>query len=134
MNWKIIIRDVLIIWVLTSLGGFFVGLGAGAAHIKPPIEAIGLANIICGTIGFGLIGCLTPHNRLKHLLIIGALTWITSVVNVIFFGVIILYWFLGLISILLMLLVGGGLSYLIRKPLPQPGAAANPHPGRISDS
>ncbi len=120
MRWKPILRDVLIVLGLTFLGGFVVGFTAGVTGRPTPLAAIALANLVFGTLGFAIVGCLnaTPASeRFQHLSQVAVGVWLCSLVNVAF-GVTILQWFTAGGLILFLMGLGGGISLLIARPQP----------------
>lgn len=67
-GWKAVIRDVIILWIFTGIGGFIIGIVASGSEI--PMVAIGVSNIIFGVVGFCVSGCIARDNRWKHLVIV----------------------------------------------------------------
>jgi hypothetical protein len=106
-----ILRDVAIIWVLTGLGGFVAGFAAGPS-LRPVAAAV--SNLLFGTVGFVISGCLATGNRWKHLAYVALLTWFTSLINVLF-GLPLEQWFLGVFVFPFLMAIGGGLSFLITR-------------------
>lgn len=112
-----IIRDVVIVWLLTAMGGFVVGVVAGG----PPRDAqrymLGLAvsNLLLGTVAFTIAGCLAPPRRWRHLGFVAFGAWFTSLINVVFFGVSIPQWIGGAIFMAIFMGLGGAISYLFKR-------------------
>jgi hypothetical protein len=113
-GWKAIIRDVVIIWLLTGIGSFIIGIATIGS--KMPMVAIALSNIILGVIGFCISGCIIKDNRWKHLIIVAVFVWLTSLFNIIFLQASFSNWLFSIIIIFIMMAVGGGLSFLFVKP------------------
>ena len=67
LNWKGVARDVGIVFVLTFLGGLVVGLTSGLTGAEVNVIAIALSNIVFGTVGFTISGCIVKINRFRHL-------------------------------------------------------------------
>lgn len=109
---KDVVRDVIMLWVLTALGGFFVGFFGRQAGWG--IMAVAVSNLIMGTIGFTISGCLVGGQRWPHLLKVMLIVWLTGLINL-HFGVTLIQWVLSVIALGLVMLVGGGISYLFRK-------------------
>lgn len=108
MRWGAIIRDVIIIWILTALAGFVVGItGAEGDQF---VLGIALANLIFGTVGFCISGCLAKCNRWKHLNMVAVGVWLVSLMNIVIMRITISSWFFGIIFIYIMMGIGGGLS------------------------
>lgn len=112
-----ILRDVAILWVLTGLGGFVVGVAAHPQSIQAAAAspALQLSNLLFGTVGFFISGCLAKGNRWKHLGCVAFFTWLTSVVNNVFFGLPLEEWLWGALVFPLLAGVGGGLSHLFKR-------------------
>ncbi|HLY58550.1 MAG TPA: hypothetical protein VKS60_23510 [Stellaceae bacterium] len=113
-----ILRDVLIIFGLTFLSGFVVGFlfaFRGASGTPAYAVALGLSNLVFGTVGFVISGCLAPPGRWRHLLLVAVGVWLLSLANVAFMGVPFLQWAFLVIPIAIIMGVGGGLSYLFRR-------------------
>tara|TARA_B100000700_G_scaffold40806_1_gene41486 strand:- start:136 stop:510 length:375 start_codon:yes stop_codon:yes gene_type:complete len=112
---KAIIRDVIIVWILTSIGGFLVGFqaevigGQGAT-----ITALALSNMLLGTTAFCISGCMIQEARWKHLAIVATFCWLTSLVNVIVEFMTIADWISSIVWILIWAGLGGGLSFIVK--------------------
>ena len=117
IKWKALVRDVVIIFVLTGLGGFVVGIASQGRGVSA--AAVGLANIIGCTVGFTISGCLTRTKRFEHLGRVGFAVWLLSIYNVLLLGVNVLAWFLGIVVITVTALVGGGISCVLAPGSPQ---------------
>ena len=109
-----IIRDVVIIVALTAFGGFVIGL-TGALASQGGMLAIVASNLLLGTVGFVISGCLARDNRWRHLAYVAVGVWLFGLVNVLFFGFGIIQWCLSSIAVGSMMGVGGALSYVFRR-------------------
>jgi|SRR5436190_3199937 len=110
-----IARDVAIVWGLTFLGGFVAGL-TGAKHDPHRLTMVlALSNLFFGTLGFTISGYLAPSPRWNHLAYVALGTWLTSLINVLFFHVKVTQWMTAGFFMLVIMGVGGGLSYLFKK-------------------
>ena len=113
-NWRWVLRDACILIGLTALGGFAVGLAYGLEGGKtPPLWLIGISNLLMGTIGFTVCGCLVPVGRWRHLSAVAATVWAFSWVNVWLFGMPPSGLVFAIPVLVAMMLVGGGLSALL---------------------
>lgn len=110
MKWKEVVRDLAIFWALTLLGGVVAGLVAGPGGAS--VDAIAVSTFIFSVVAFTISGCLTRIDRFKHLMILSAIAWLTSLVNVALGDVTLPSWFLSIIPLLLEAAVGGGMSLL----------------------
>jgi small neutral amino acid transporter SnatA (MarC family) len=107
VNWKRVIRDAVLISLLTFVGGFLMSFIGKASML-----AVGASNIGLSIIGFAISGSLTRTNRLDHLLRVSILVWVICLVNL-FFGASLTQWLSSSIAILFSCAVGGGISALI---------------------
>jgi hypothetical protein len=114
-SWISIARDVAIVLFLTFIGGVIIGI-AGGGNLS--MAALAISNLLMGSIGFCIAGCLTRVDRWKHLLVVAVIVWIFGLVNVAFFHVTLIQWVFSAIAVLLMMAVGGGLSFLFVKETP----------------
>ena len=109
-----VVRDVLIVWLLTSIGGFVVGLAVGTTQSPRFMLAVAASNILLGTVAFIIVGCLAGEGRWKHLAVVALLVWLIGVVNLAF-GVTLVQWFFGFIPLAVVMGLGGGIAHLIRR-------------------
>jgi hypothetical protein len=113
-----VLRDVIIVTVLTGLGGFIVGF-ASTEHNSPLyIYSLALSNSLFCIIGFTISGRLAVENRWRHLAIVAAIAWAVSIFNVIFFRVTIIQWAASAIAVAIFALIGGGISLLFKRKNP----------------
>lgn len=111
IRWSSVWRDVGIVWALTLLGGFVVGLGGGTGMRRQLAGAA--SGLIFSTLAFTIVGALARANRFRQLLIVGAAAWITSIINVLLGVSTVLAWFMTILPLLLAMSVGAGLSRLL---------------------
>jgi hypothetical protein len=112
-----IIRDVIIIWVLTSMGGFVIGFAlAGLPDAKTrEVGAYAVANFLFGTLGFTIAGYLAPPRKWRHLGVVAIGVWFTSLINVMFFRTSIPQWIGGAIFLAIIMVLGGALSNFLKR-------------------
>jgi len=125
INWIAIARDVSIVFGLVLVSSFAAAMimEAMGAEVTPLV--IGLSNIFWGTVGFAISGCLVKMQRFKHLILVAAGLWLVSFVNVVAGMTPLEIWAAGLLLILLMMGLGGSLSYLfVPAPKHEPAPAA----------
>jgi hypothetical protein len=111
-----IARDVVIIWVLTSLGGVVAGVAGPRQTTETVWTSTGviLSNVLFSIVGFCISGCLAKRSRWKHLGYVAFFVWLTSIVNV-FLGFPFEQWLSSVYLPFLLMGVGGGLSYLFKR-------------------
>ena len=111
-----IIRDVVIVWVLTAIGGFIAAI-AGGPQQDPQrfVVAVAASNILLGTVAFIIVGCLAPPKRWRHLGFVAIGVWFSSIIYVLFLGVTILQWVFGAIFMIVIMGIGGAISYVFKK-------------------
>ena len=113
IRWLAVIRDVAIIWILTFLAGFLIGM-AGAEG-NQLLYACALGNIIFGTVGFTISGCMAKTQRWQHLLVVAVGVWGVSQFNNVSDSLSTIQWLLEIAVIVVMMAVGGALSYLFAR-------------------
>jgi hypothetical protein len=114
-----VLRDVIIVIVLSGLGGFIVGFASTSRHDSPLyIYSLALSNSLFCIIGFTISGCLAIENRWRHLAIVAAIVWAVSIFNVIFFEFTIIKWAASAIAIAIFAVIGGGISLLFKRKTP----------------
>lgn len=114
-----VLRDVIIVIVLSGLGGFIVGFASTSRHDSPLyIYSLALSNSLFCIIGFTISGCLAVENRWRHLAIVAAIVWAVSIFNVIFFEFTIIKWAASAIAIAIFAVIGGGISLLFKRKTP----------------
>lgn len=110
-----VLRDVGIIWILTGLVGFLIGIAMGGSDINRMVAVAGLGNIIFGTIGFIISGSLAKTNRWKHLFAVAIGVWLTSLINIFIIGVAFEQWLISFFLVMIMMAIGGLISYLFNR-------------------
>lgn len=117
-DWKMVIRDTVIILCLIFIGTFIlVSIARAAGAQKLPVNAIAALNILLGAIGFTISGVAVKVNRFKHILKVALGVWLVGSVNVIFLQTTIVQWLSSIFFILIMMVIGGSTSYLLAKPV-----------------
>jgi hypothetical protein len=116
-NFIAVARDVSIVFGLVLASSFAAAqIVQGMGEEVTPI-VIGLSNIFWGTVGFTISGCLARVQRFKHLFVVAIGLWLVSFVNVAAWLTPLPVWAVGFLLILVMMGLGGGLSYLfVRTP------------------
>ena len=125
IRWSALIRDVSIVFGLVLASSFAAVQIIQAMGEEVTALVIGLSNIFWGTVGFTISGCLAKTERFKHLFMVAVGLWLVSFVNVVMGMTPVQFWAVGFLLILLMMGLGGGLSYLfVRTPQAEPPASS----------
>ena len=115
IRWRGVIRDVFIICFLTFIGGLVVQTSVGAPATR--FKAFVLSNLFLQIVGFTIGGCITKTKRIKHLFIVSIGVWIVNLLNIVSGASTFALWLVSLLPTLLMMLIGGALSFLfVRTP------------------
>lgn len=126
INWIAVARDVSIVVGLVLVSSFAAAQIIQATGEEVTALVIGLSNFFWGTVGFTISGCLARIQRFKHLFIVAIGLWLVSFVNVAMGLTPVQMWAAGFLLILLMMGLGGGLSYLfVRPPQAEPSSQPN---------
>jgi hypothetical protein len=99
------------------MGGLVAGVALGGSQTDPQrfMLAVTISNVLLGTVAFTIAGCLAPPGRWRHLGFVALGAWLTSLLNVVLFGVTIPQWIGGAIFMAIIMAVGGGISYVFKK-------------------
>jgi hypothetical protein len=111
-NFIAVARDVSIVFGLVLASSFAAAQIVQSMGEEVTPLVIGLSNIFWGTVGFTISGCLAGVQRFKHLFIVAVGLWLVSFVNVAAGLTPLPVWVVGFLLILVMMGLGGGLSYL----------------------
>ena len=107
--WRVVIRDVVLWSILIQVGRLILR----AAGISGTSDSAW--NSLFGCLGFVIVGCLTPSRRFRHLVFVALGVWLLNgLINVLVVrgSVSIRLWLLNLLLLLLIMTVGGALSFL----------------------
>ena len=129
IRWSALIRDVSIVVGLVLASSFAAAQIIQAMGEEVTALVIGLSNFFWGTVGFTISGCLAKTERFKHLFMVAVGLWLVSFVNVVMGLTPVQFWAVGFLLVLLMMGLGGGLSYLfVRTPQEEqpPSGQINP--------
>lgn len=122
LNWKRVALDILIIFGLTLVGGFLIGLVVGflsASHVNVSPSAMLFTSaimnlfLVCG--GFAYSAYKTTQNRWAHLVAVGAGIWLLSLINVVLGYSKVLEWMIGIIPIGIFIAIGGAIGAAIAR-------------------
>ena len=116
VNGAKVARDVLMIWLLSAIGGVIAGVAsAGRGMTEERMLALAMSNLLFCVLGFAISGALNPSNKWEHLRWVAFHTWAWSILNVLFFGLSFENWLLGLPVMFATMGIGGLLSTVLRK-------------------
>jgi hypothetical protein len=116
IQWKAVARDVVIVFILTAIGGFLIGLtGVARTNQAKYMLAIAAANFLMGIVAFTIAGSLAPAPRWRHLTIVVVASWVASLINVFVFEVPLLQWIFAIIPLFIMMGIGGSISCLFKR-------------------
>jgi hypothetical protein len=112
-----IVRDIAIVFLLTALGGFVIGIATGGPSQDSQrfMLAIAASNLLLGIVGFTIAGCLAPPARWEHLGVVAFGVWLAGLINVAFFGVTLTQWMGSAILAAVIMGAGGALSYAFKR-------------------
>ena len=111
MNWKILIRDIAIIYGLTFLGGFVIGVAVDPES-EGWVTGVLVSNIVFSILGFSIVVWLTQHDRFIHLVQVVVGLWILSFSNR-WFGVSVSMWVLSIIPSFCFMLFALGITVVL---------------------
>lgn len=108
-----LLRDTIIVWLICYFGG---ALAVYAAHgdMDKRNEYLFVASKAVPFLAFFLVGCLEPGPRMKRLALVCVLYWVAWLLVI---GPTATFrsWLCALPILLVLMLLGGGLSYVVRR-------------------
>lgn len=107
IQWKAVISQAAIIWIVTFILGFLV------AWVNKSLILAAIINLTCLITAATLIHYFTKENRFQHCIHVAAACWLTSIINVVFFGIPFVSWLLSAFLYLVCMGIGMLISYLI---------------------
>jgi hypothetical protein len=113
INWMAVLRNVAIVFGLTFVAGFIVGLISQIQKAPLNLPLLGLVNIFMITLGFFICGCLTPVKRWPTLLLTVVGVWLASIMNIFLGAATVPTWIASFFVCGIFALLGGGLSTLV---------------------
>ncbi|MHB8901221.1 MAG: hypothetical protein ACYC6Y_20930 [Thermoguttaceae bacterium] len=115
IRWKALVRDVAVIFFLTFLGGVVIGVASAGRDL--PMAAVGVSNIIFMIVGFTISGCIVKVQRFRHMFHVALAVWLLGAFNILLVpGLGLVQWAAGLVGIMIMMLIGGGISLIFVWP------------------
>jgi hypothetical protein len=70
-NWKFIILAIILIGVVVNVSGIVFCLADN-------LIAVGVSNAVSILVGLTLVGCMTPENRWRNIILVAAGVWVTD--------------------------------------------------------
>ena len=107
IQWKAVISQAAIIWLVSGILGFLV------SWVLKSLLTLAIINLTCLITAFTLIHYFTKENRFQHCIHVAVACWLTSIINVVFFGIPFISWLLSAFFILVCVGIGMLISYLI---------------------
>lgn len=119
-NIKRYIIDVIIVIGLSAIGGFFIGFFGAFTAIDDGTKMmlIAASNLVSILIGFWIVGCINKTeeaSRFKYLAYVMLAVWLFGLVNVVAFDFPLSQWIVSGIFVVVLGVLGGGLSFLTCK-------------------
>jgi len=110
---KSILRDAVLIFLLTGLGGFVIGfIGSIANSIQPntitsnkAMELVGISNLLLSIIGLTISGYKIKENVADHLAYVGLAIWIMSLINIIIGKINLIQWLTSILVVIFCCLI-----------------------------
>ena len=72
VNWKFIILAIILIGVVINVSGIVFCMADN-------LIAVGVADAVSILVGLTLVGCMTPENRWRNIILVAAGVWVTDV-------------------------------------------------------
>jgi hypothetical protein len=70
-NWKFIILAIILIGVVVNVSGIVFCMADN-------LIAVGVSNAVSILVGLTLVGCMTPENRWRNIILVAAGVWVTD--------------------------------------------------------
>ena len=133
VNWKFIILAIILIGVVINVSGIVFCMADN-------LIAVGVADAVSILVGLTLVGCMTPENRWRNIILVAAGVWVTDLlpaaigtISLSFSG-----WMGSIVWYAILAALSGVISLLITafiNPAAKPAVvAASPPPGEIPPS
>jgi hypothetical protein len=71
VNWKFIILAIILIGVVVNVSGVVFCMADN-------LVAVGVSNAVSILVGLTLVGCMTPENRWRNIILVAAGVWVTD--------------------------------------------------------
>ena len=71
VNWKFIILAIILIGAVVNVSGIVFCMADN-------LIAVGVANAVSILVGLTLVGCMTPENRWRNIILVAAGVWVTD--------------------------------------------------------
>ena len=124
VNWKFIILAIILIGVVINVSGIVFCMADN-------LIAVGVADAVSILVGLTLVGCMTPENRWRNIILVAAGVWVTDVlpaaigtISLSFSG-----WMGSIVWYAILTALSGVISLLITAVIKPAVVAASPLPG-----
>ena len=109
---KRVARDAVVVFALTFIGGFLVGIAGQFTYLSS--VWIGVSNLVLGSAGFAYSAYNARGHRWEHLFAVALGVWLLSLINPLLGLSSISSWTFGIIFILILMLIGAGIGFRLR--------------------
>jgi hypothetical protein len=127
VNWKFIILAIILIGVVVNVSDIVFCMADN-------LIAVGVASAVSILVGLTLVGCMTPENRWRNIILVAAGVWVTELfpaaigtMSLSFSG-----WMGSIVWYVILAALSGVISLLITAFIKPAVVAASPPPGGIS--
>jgi hypothetical protein len=114
IRWRDVVRDIVIVFVLTAVGGFIVGVTGVTAGRR--MIAAAASNLLLGTVAFTIVGCLHESRRVVHTCTAALGNWILGLGLVAAGAATVLQWTMSVVPMLLTAALGAFLAQFFTRP------------------
>src|SRR5438067_10287880 len=110
INWRAVVRDAVLIYLLTFLGGFVLGFSGIRVAENPTVYR--LVSSFLSVVALTISACIMKSNRLRHLFLVVVAVWIIASTNIPLGFETFSSWFGSIVYFAILALVAWGLSYV----------------------
>jgi hypothetical protein len=111
-QWKILARDIGIIFLATFIGGFVNGFLRGLSVENPYLT--GAIYVVAGTIGFFIVAQKNERNRFEHLGAVAFASWLLGCFNLLL-GQPVSSWLSSSATLAYSMILGGWLASVVSR-------------------
>ena len=110
INWRAVVRDAVLIYLLIFLGGFVLGFSGIRVAEHPTVYRL-MGNFLT-VVALTISACIMKSNRLRHLLLVVVAVWIIASTNIPLGFKTFASWFGSIVYFAILALLAWGLSYV----------------------